>query len=306
LLGCSHASPSARPSRLGAALHIAQRGHNRSACFFDDQDRHAYLGWLDEALRRERCRLHAYVLMTNHVHLLLTPADARSVPRVLIAVGRRYVQRINRTYGRTGTLWDSRYKSSLVQAETYLLLCQRYIELNPVRAAMVADPADYPWSSYRANALGERNPILSPHRLYLAFAGDTGERPKPIAPCFALRWTTSRSRICAWHSTRISPSATTASTPRSMPSPVAVANRASGVAQRRHPLRTPRQTLSSRSFRFKHRAWTLFRSCVGGATGTGSRSALTARRHRPAAVGRSRPPRRLHRKFPNLYGNSIG
>jgi len=165
-------------------LHIVQRGHNRGACFFDDQDRYAYLGWLNEALRREGCLLHAYVLMTNHVHLLLTPPDARSVPRVLIAVGRRYVQHVNRTYGRTGTLWDSRYKSSLIQAETYLLVCQRYIELNPVRAAMVADPAAYPWSSYRANALGEHNPILSPHPLYLALAGDTGERHEAYRALF--------------------------------------------------------------------------------------------------------------------------
>jgi putative transposase len=101
--------------------HVVQRGHNRGACFFDDQDRHAYLGGLHEALRREGCRRHAYVLMTNH--LLLTPQDAKAVPRVLIAVGRRYVQYINRTCGRTGTLWDSRYKSSPVQAETYLLPC---------------------------------------------------------------------------------------------------------------------------------------------------------------------------------------
>jgi REP element-mobilizing transposase RayT len=119
-----------------------QRGHNRGVCFFDEQDDHAYLRWLGEALQRERCSLHAYVLMTNHVHLLMTPERASAIPRFIMAVGRRYVQYINHTYGRTGTLWDSRYKSSLVQAETYLLLCQRYIELNPVRASMVSDPAD--------------------------------------------------------------------------------------------------------------------------------------------------------------------
>ncbi|WP_295391935.1 transposase [uncultured Thiodictyon sp.] len=91
--------------------------------------------------------------MTNHVHLLVTPASAVSIPQVIIAVGRQYVQYINHSYRRTGTLWDSRYKSSLVQAETYLLFCQRYIELNPVRAGMVADPAEYRWSSYRHHAL---------------------------------------------------------------------------------------------------------------------------------------------------------
>ena len=160
----------------GIPLHIVQRGHNRGACFFDEQDYHAYLHWLGDALQRERCSLHAYVLMTNHVHLLISPALATAVPRFVMHVGRRYVQYINHTYARTGTLWDSRYKSSLVQAETYLLFCQRYIELNPVRAGMVSDPADYRWSSYRANALGERNPLLSPHPLYLSLAQGDDER----------------------------------------------------------------------------------------------------------------------------------
>ncbi len=113
-----------------------QRGHNREPCFSDEQDYHAYLQWLGEALAHEHCALHAYVLMTNHVHLLITPVSAGSIPRVVIAVGRRYVQYINHSYRRTGTLWDSRYKSSLVQAETYLLLCKRYIEL-----ALIVGPA---------------------------------------------------------------------------------------------------------------------------------------------------------------------
>ena len=112
--------------------------------------------------------------MTNHVHLLITPERSDAVPRVIIALGRRYVQYINTTYRRTGTLWDSRYKSSLIQAETYLLACQRYIELNPVRAAMVDDPAHYRWTSYRHNALGQASPYLTPHPLYLAIGrGDT-------------------------------------------------------------------------------------------------------------------------------------
>lgn len=139
----------------GVPLHIVQRGHNRAPCFFAEEDYFAYLHWLDEALREHGCALHAYALMTNHVHLLLTPAKAAAVPRLIIALGRRYVQYINRSYRRTGTLWDSRYKSSLIQAETYLIDCMRYIELNPVRAAMVDDPAHYRWSSYRANALGQ-------------------------------------------------------------------------------------------------------------------------------------------------------
>src|SRR6266496_5376997 len=120
-------------------LHIVQRGHNREPCFFAEEDYLSYLHWLGEALGDAECKLHAYVLMTNHVHLLLTPKKAQGVPRLIIFLGRRYVQYINRSYCRTGTLWDSRYKSSLIQAETYLLACQRYIELNPVRAAMVED-----------------------------------------------------------------------------------------------------------------------------------------------------------------------
>ncbi len=160
----------------GIPLHIVQRGHNRGPCFFREGDYVSYLRWLDEALTDSGCALHAYVLMTNHVHLLVTPRKAAMVPRLLISLGRRYVQYINRRYGRTGTLWDSRYKSSLVHADTYLLACQRYIELNPVRAAMVEDPAHYRWSSFRANGLGRPDPMLSPHPLYGALGGNDGER----------------------------------------------------------------------------------------------------------------------------------
>jgi len=134
------------------------------------------LHWLDEALHESGCALHAYVLMTNHVHLLLTPENAALIPRLLMSLGRRYVQYVNRAYGRTGTLWDSRYRSSLVQTETYLLACQRYIELNPVRAAMVADPSQYRWSSYRANALGASEDRLTPHPLYLELGTSDKER----------------------------------------------------------------------------------------------------------------------------------
>ena len=151
-------------------LHILQRGHNREACFFGEADYQSYLHWLGEALADSECGLHAYVLMTNHVHLLLTPKKAAAVPRLIMSLGRRYVQYINRTHGRTGTLWDSRYKSSVVHADSYLLTCQRYIELNPVRAAMVDDPAHYRWSSYRHNALGQSDRHLTPHPLYMAIA----------------------------------------------------------------------------------------------------------------------------------------
>ena len=160
----------------GVPLHIVQRGHNREPCFFAEDDYRSYLHWLGEALAEAGCALHAYALMTNHVHLLLTPRKAEAVAKLVMSLGRRYVQYINRNYRRTGTLWDSRYKSSLVQAETYLLACQRYIELNPVRAAMVNDPALYSWTSYRANGLGQPDARLTPHPLYRALGRDDAER----------------------------------------------------------------------------------------------------------------------------------
>jgi putative transposase len=147
-------------------LHIVQRGHNREPCFFGDEDCCTYLHWLGEALTETGGQLHAYALMTNHVHLLVTPHRAATVPKLIISLGRRYVQYINTSYRRTGTLWDSRYKSSLIQAETYLLTCMRYIE--PVRATMVEVPAHYRWTSYRANALGQTSPLLVPHSVYLS------------------------------------------------------------------------------------------------------------------------------------------
>jgi putative transposase len=152
----------------GVPLHIVQRGHNREACFFAEEDYQSYLHWLGEALAEYECQLHAYALMTNHVHLLVTPKRAERIPRLIMSVGRRYVQYINRTYKRTGTLWDSRYKSSLIHAESYLLTCMRYIELNPVRAGMVEAPAHYRWTSYRHNGLGKVDARITAHSLYTA------------------------------------------------------------------------------------------------------------------------------------------
>ena len=160
----------------GVPLHIVQRGHNRQRCFFADADYHCYLRWLGEALAQCDCSLHAYVLMTNHVHLLLTPRRAELVPKLVISLGRRYVQYVNRRYGRTGTLWDSRYKSSLVHADAYLLACQRYIELNPVRAGIAETPEHYRWTSYHANAMGKPDATLTPHPLYLALGREPEDR----------------------------------------------------------------------------------------------------------------------------------
>jgi len=157
-------------------LHIVQRGHNQEACFFCNADYQTYLRLLGEVLKKESCTLHAYCLMTNHIHLLLTPEYAESVSSLIIALGRRYVQYINKAYHRTGTLWDSRYKSSLIQEETYLLACQRYIELNPVRASMVEEPALYRWSSYRFNGLGKANQYISPHPVYMSLGKNLKSR----------------------------------------------------------------------------------------------------------------------------------
>jgi len=142
----------ARLAVPGIPWHIIQRGNNREACFYDEMDYRYYLQALEEQADKYHCRIHAYVLMTNHVHLLLTPEETDSAALLMKHLGQRYVQYINRTYRRSGTLWEGRFKSCLAQDETYVLTCHRYIELNPVRANMVDHPRDYPWSSYRANA----------------------------------------------------------------------------------------------------------------------------------------------------------
>ena len=160
----------------GMPQHLVQRGVNREPCFFAEEDYHCYLHWLKEAARDWRCTIHAYVLMTNHVHLLLTPESPQGPAKLMQSVGRRYVQYVNRYYRRTGTLWEGRFKSSAVQAETYLLACHRYIELNPVRAGMVNDPGQYRWSSYRHNGLGQRDALITDHPLYLALGLDTESR----------------------------------------------------------------------------------------------------------------------------------
>jgi putative transposase len=157
-------------------LHIISRGNNRHACFFADDDYHLYLEWLQNDAVATGCRIHAYVLMTNHVHLLLSCSVCDGVGALMKALGQRYTQYINRTYRRTGTLWEGRYHSCLTQQESYFLACQRYIELNPVRASMVAHPAQYRWSSYRVNTQGEPSELVSPHASYLALGDDAKAR----------------------------------------------------------------------------------------------------------------------------------
>ena len=152
----------------GIPVHVVQRGHSREAVFYEDADYRAYLGWLREAAERYHCVIHAYVLMTNHVHILVTPSDKEGLSRMMQYAGRRYVPYINHHYGTSGTLWEGRYKASLIQEENYLLTCMRYIEMNPVRANMVAHPRQYRWSSYRANGEGRAAPEITHHPLYLA------------------------------------------------------------------------------------------------------------------------------------------
>jgi putative transposase len=169
----------------GVPLHVVQRGHNRTRCFFDASDYRSYLHWLSCALEQTQCALHAYALMPNHVHLLVTPSAAHAVPRLLMSLGRHYVQYVNRKYRRTGTLWDSRYKSSVIDSARYLIACQRYIELNPVRASLVAEPAESRWSSYRANALGYVDALLTPHSIYRALGSTSAEQKVTYRELFA-------------------------------------------------------------------------------------------------------------------------
>lgn len=160
----------------GMPCHVVQRGNNRSVCFFSEEDYHAYLEYLHDACRRYAVDLHAYVLMTNHTLLLMTPQCKDGISLVMQSLGRRYVQYINHQYRRSGTLWEGRHKSSLVQADRYLLACYRYIELNPVRASMVELPGEYRWSSYHANGLGELDKRLTPHTLYESLGQTTETR----------------------------------------------------------------------------------------------------------------------------------
>jgi putative transposase len=160
----------------GVPQHVIQRGNNRDPCFLAEQDYRRYLEDLAATSEKSDCRLHAYVLMTNHVHLLVTPMQEHGIATLMQALGRRYVRYINKRYRRTGTLWEGRYKASLVDSEAYLLTCMRYIELNPLRAEMVAHAGEYKWSSYGANAQGWPDPLLSPHPLYSALGPTAADR----------------------------------------------------------------------------------------------------------------------------------
>lgn len=160
----------------GTPAHVVQRGHCRQAVFSGDSDYRAYLRWLAEGAVKHCCAIHAYVLMTNHVHLLVTPASSEAIALTLQYVGRRYVPYINHAYDRSGTLWEGRHKGCIIDSERYLFACMRYIEMNPVRAGMVARAGDYRWSSHASNAGGCPDELIVPHALYNSLGDTPGER----------------------------------------------------------------------------------------------------------------------------------
>jgi putative transposase len=169
----------------GIPQHVIQRGNNRQVCFASEEDFAAYAHWLGECAQKHRIAIHAWVFMTNHVHLLVTPETEMGISKMMQALGRHYVRYFNYTYKRTGTLWEGRFKSCVVDAENYLLHCQRYIELNPVRAGMVEAPCDYVWSSFRANGLGHKIKLWHPHPIYQSLGRTDVERASAYRELFA-------------------------------------------------------------------------------------------------------------------------
>ena len=168
----------------GWPAHLVVRGNDRQDIFRSDGDRIYFHRCLVETVRRHGVSVHAYVLMTNHVHLLATSNAAGSFARVIQAMGRRYVSYFNYLYDRTGTLWEGRYRSSIVEVDRYLLACHRYIEMNPVRAGMVGVPGDYPWSSHGFNARGRPDDLVTPHGVYLALGQDQPARQRGYSGLF--------------------------------------------------------------------------------------------------------------------------
>lgn len=164
--------------------HVVQRGNNREACFFAIEDYQYYLELLAQLLPKYGAQLHSYVLMTNHIHLLITPLEIDSISRLTQVLGSRYAHYINKTYKRTGTLWEGRHKSSAVDSEKYLLKCYRYIELNPVTANMVVRPEEYRWSSYGVNAWGDDPKIVTFHDEYLRLGSEVSERCRAYRELF--------------------------------------------------------------------------------------------------------------------------
>ena len=162
-----------------------QRGNNRCECFGDDSDRLLYLSLLADSSRMHECSVHAFVLMSNHVHLLVSGHEDHAISRMMKRIGESYARAFNKKHRRTGTLWEGRFLSSVVDTRSYFVTCQRYVECNPVRAAMVKDPADYPWSSFPHNALGRPSAFLTPHPAFLALGPTEAERRGAYRALFA-------------------------------------------------------------------------------------------------------------------------
>jgi putative transposase len=160
----------------GVTLHVLQRGNRGGPCFFDEDDYQTYLDWLETYAMESGCAVHAYALMATRIHLLLTPPTSTAAAKMMKHLGQRYVQHVNVARERKGTLWEGRFRSCMVAGPDYVLACQRYIELSPVRSGAVDHPAEYHWSSYRANASGEKSTLLTPHPAYAALGADEDAR----------------------------------------------------------------------------------------------------------------------------------
>jgi putative transposase len=177
----------ARQARIvvpGQPLHIIHRGNNRQDVFKSEQDHRRFIEDLAVSRNKSGCSLHAYVLMPNHYHLLLTPPTDKALSEFMQSIGRRYVRYFNNEYQRTGTLWEGRYRSSVVDSDAYLLQCYRYIEENPVRSAVVTAPNQHQWSSYHHNALGVTDPLITEHKNYTQIAANDTERKNVYSKLF--------------------------------------------------------------------------------------------------------------------------
>jgi putative transposase len=173
------------PEEAHATLHVVQRARERRACFSCARDRTAYLDALRRCAEGEECDIHAYALMGNHVHLLVTFARAAGAARLMPAIAAGYACHLAAAYGHEDSVWEEAYDASPVHARRHLLACMRYIEENPVRAGLTTQPGEYPWSSYRANALGEDDALLTPHPHYYSLARSPGARRAAYAALFA-------------------------------------------------------------------------------------------------------------------------
>jgi putative transposase len=169
----------------GFPQHVIQRGNNRQQILFDEADYWFLWERIQTATDKFRCDVHAYVLMPSHFHLLLTPRQENGIGKLMQYVGRYYVQYFNQRHERTGTLWEGRYRATLLEPGTFLLLCSRYLELNPVRAGFVDDPQSYDWSSYGFNATGREDTLITPHPEYQKLGSSSKARQKAYRKTFS-------------------------------------------------------------------------------------------------------------------------